>query len=42
MSKRQQDEVCVERLEQIRIKEEIEWEKKEQEAMYAKLWEQDM
>lgn len=42
LSKRQQDEVCVERLEQLRIKEEIEMEKKEQEAMYAKLWEQDM
>lgn len=42
LSKRQQDEVCVERLEQLRLKEEIEREKKEHEAMYAKLWEQDM
>ncbi|XP_053406176.1 cilia- and flagella-associated protein 53-like [Mercenaria mercenaria] len=42
LSKRQQDEVCVERLEQIRIKEEIEQERKQEEQMYARLWEEDM
>lgn len=42
LSKRQQDEVCVERLEQIRIKEEMEEEKRQEEQMYAKLWEEDM
>jgi hypothetical protein len=42
LSKRQQDEVCVERLEQIRIKEEIEDERKQEEQMYARLWEEDM
>lgn len=42
LSKRQQDEVCVERLEQIRIKEIMEDEKRQEEQMYAHLWEQDM
>ncbi|WAQ98962.1 CFA53-like protein [Mya arenaria] len=42
LSKRQQDEVCVERLEQIRIKEEIEAERSQEEQMYARLWEEDM
>jgi len=42
LSKRQQDEVCVERLEQLRIKEEIEAERCQEEQMYAKLWEEDM
>ncbi|KAK3098560.1 hypothetical protein FSP39_020643 [Pinctada imbricata] len=42
LSKRQQDEVCVERLEQLRIKEEMQREKKQEDAMYAHLWEQDM
>ena len=42
LSKRQQDEVCAERLEQIRIKEEMEEEKRHEEKMYAHLWEQDM
>jgi len=32
----------VERLEQIRIKEEIEEEKRVEEQMYARLWEEDM
>lgn len=42
LSKRQQDEVCVERLEQIRIKGEMEEEQKIEDAMYARLWEEDM
>ena len=42
MSKRQQDEVCVERLEQIRIKEMIEDEQRVEEQMYADLWNKDM
>lgn len=42
LSKRQQDEVCAERLEQIRIKEEIQEEKKIEDQMYARLWEEDM
>ena len=42
LSKRQQDEVCAERLEQIRIKEEMEEERRHEEQMYAHLWEQDM
>ena len=42
MSKRHQDQVCLERLEQLRQKEELAQEKKAHEAMYAKLWEQDM
>lgn len=41
LSKRQQDQVCVERLEQLRIKEEIEREKQANEIMYAELWEKD-
>ncbi|XP_013385627.1 cilia- and flagella-associated protein 53-like [Lingula anatina] len=42
LSKRHQDEVCTERLEQLRIKERIEEEKKQEEAMYADLWHKDM
>lgn len=42
LSKRQQDEVCVERLEQIRIKDEIEEDRRQEEQMYARLWEEDM
>lgn len=42
LSKRQQDEVCAERLEQIRIKEVMEDEKRQEDQMYAHLWEQDM
>lgn len=34
--------MCVERLEQIRIKEELEAERRQEEEMYAKLWEEDM
>ena len=42
LSKRQQDEVCAERLEQIRIKEVMEDEQRQEDQMYAHLWEQDM
>lgn len=42
LSKRHQDQVCLERLEQLRQKEELAQEKRAHEAMYAKLWEQDM
>lgn len=42
LSKRHQDTVCLERLEQLRQKEQIAHEKRAQEDMYAKLWEQDM
>ena len=42
LSKRHQDQVCLERLEQLRQKEQIAYEKKVHEDMYAKLWEQDM
>jgi len=42
LAKRQQDEVCVERLEQIRIRDEIADEKRQEEQMYARLWEEDM
>ncbi|KAJ8299832.1 hypothetical protein KUTeg_022579 [Tegillarca granosa] len=42
LSKQQQDQVCVERLEQLRIKEQMALEKQAQEEMYAHLWEQDM
>ena len=34
--------MCAERLEQIRIKEEMEDERRHEEKMYAHLWEQDM
>jgi len=42
LSKRHQDTVCLERLEQLRQKDAIAAEKKAQEQMYARLWEQDM
>lgn len=42
LSKRQQDEVCVERLEQLRVRDEQARAKMEEDAMYAKLWEEDM
>lgn len=42
LSKRHQDQVCLERLEQLRQKEIISHEKRAHEDMYAKLWEQDM
>lgn len=42
LSKRHQDQVCLERLEQLRHKEEIQKEKKAFDDMYAQLWEQDM
>jgi len=42
LSKRHQDQVCLERLEQLRQKEQIAHAKRAQEDMYAKLWEQDM
>lgn len=42
LSKRQQDEVCVERLEQLRVRDELARAKMEEDAMYAKLWEEDM
>ncbi|XP_067667219.1 cilia- and flagella-associated protein 53-like [Haliotis asinina] len=41
LSKRQQDQVCAERLDQLRYKEEIEIEKAAQDQMYAQLWEED-
>ncbi|KAH9524685.1 hypothetical protein Btru_027525 [Bulinus truncatus] len=42
LSKRHQDQVCLERLEQLRHKEEIAQEEKAISDMYDKLWEQDM
>lgn len=42
LSKRHQDQVCLERLEQLRQKEEMAHQKRAQEQMYAQLWEQDM
>ncbi|XP_071169763.1 cilia- and flagella-associated protein 53-like [Mytilus edulis] len=41
LSKRQQDEVCVERLEQLRVKDELNHAKRVEDDMYAKLWEED-
>lgn len=42
LSKRHQDEVCVERLEQLRLKAAMEEEKKAEEQMYADLWYKDI
>ncbi|KAI8789300.1 cilia- and flagella-associated protein 53-like [Biomphalaria glabrata] len=42
LSKRHQDQVCLERLEQLRHKDEIAQEEKAISDMYDKLWEQDM
>ncbi|XP_059155375.1 cilia- and flagella-associated protein 53-like [Physella acuta] len=42
LSKRHQDQVCLDRLEQLRQKEEIAQEEKALADMYDKLWEQDM
>lgn len=42
LSKRHQDQVCLERLEQLRQKEEHVRDRKAYEDMYAQLWEQDM
>ena len=42
LTKRGQDQVCAERLEQLRLKEEVAAERRAEEAMYARLWEQDM
>ncbi|CAL1530958.1 unnamed protein product [Lymnaea stagnalis] len=42
LSKRHQDQVCLDRLEQLRLKDETAKEEKALEDMYAKLWEQDM
>lgn len=41
LSKRQQDEVCVERLQQLRVKDAISQAKREEDDMYARLWEED-
>ncbi|KAL3865689.1 hypothetical protein ACJMK2_043053 [Sinanodonta woodiana] len=41
LSKRQQDIVALERLEQLRIKDQIDREKQQEEDMYARLWEDD-
>ena len=40
-SRRQQDEVCIDRVEQIAIKAELERKRQEEEEMYAQLWEKD-
>ncbi|OWF34875.1 cilia- and flagella-associated protein 53-like [Mizuhopecten yessoensis] len=41
LSKRQQDEVCAERLEQLKIKDVMDRERMEEDQMYARLWEED-
>ena len=42
MSKRLQDEIAVERLEQMRLKDEEKLRSKEEDDMYAKMWYADM
>ena len=42
MSKRRQDEVAAERMDQLRIKAQMEQDHVEEEQMYAQLWYQDM
>ena len=41
LSKRHQDEVCRDRAEQLRLKEEERKKEREVEGMYARLWEED-
>lgn len=42
MSKRQQDQIAAERVEQLRMKEEIKKRDQEQDELYAKLWYADI
>ncbi|ESO89587.1 hypothetical protein LOTGIDRAFT_204314 [Lottia gigantea] len=42
VSKRTQDQICVERLEQLQIKNHLEDAQREEDAMYAELWKKDM
>ncbi|XP_050400644.1 cilia- and flagella-associated protein 53 [Patella vulgata] len=42
VSKRAQDQICAERLEQMQMKEQFEDEKRIEDAMYADLWNKDM
>nr|XP_004226085.1 cilia- and flagella-associated protein 53 [Ciona intestinalis] len=41
LSRRHQDEVCVDRMQQLAAKADLERRKQEEEAMYAQLWEKD-
>ena len=41
LSKRQQDQVCAERLEQLKMRDQQRLDKMEEDRMYAHLWEQD-
>lgn len=41
MSRRHQDEVCVDRMHQIAVKADLERMRQEEEWMYANLWEKD-
>uniref|UniRef100_H2Z3F5 Trichohyalin-plectin-homology domain-containing protein n=1 Tax=Ciona savignyi TaxID=51511 RepID=H2Z3F5_CIOSA len=41
LSRRHQDEVCIDRMQQLAVKSDLERRKQEEEAMYAELWEKD-